>query len=80
MTELYVYYKAARASAELVREAVAQFPAVRLLARADEDGESQTWMEIHTGPDAGTSERELADALKDVIAGERHVERFRTVS
>jgi hypothetical protein len=80
MIELYVYYKASRANAELVRKAVAQFPEVRLLVRADEASATQTWMEIHTGPSAEARERELAVALKGLIAGERHVERFRGVS
>ncbi|HEY4084268.1 MAG TPA: DUF4936 family protein [Burkholderiaceae bacterium] len=77
MTELYVYYKAPRANAELVRKTVARFPEVRLLVRDDESNETQTWMEIHTGPHAEASERELAEALKGLIAGQRHVERFR---
>ena len=80
MIELYVYYKAPRANADLVRKAVERFPEVRLLMRADEDDETQTWMEIHAGPHAEASERALAEALKDLVTGQRHVERFRSVA
>ena len=80
MTEFYVYYKAAPANGDLVRKALARFPAVRLLLREDDGGGQQTWMEIHQGPQAAASEREAAEALKGLIDGQRHVERFHAVT
>ena len=76
-TELYVYYKADRALAAQLRETVARFAGVRLLLRSDEEAaEQQTWMEIHSGPDAAQTEQALAQALAGSGIGTRHVERF----
>jgi len=74
--ELYVYYKADRALAAQVREAVSRFAGVRLLLRDSENVAQQTWMEIHSGPDAAQTEQALAQAMADWGIGTRHVERF----
>ncbi len=73
--EIYVYYKAEAALAAQVREAVSRVPGVRLLLRLDE-AQQQTWMEIHSGPDAVSTEQALAQAMAGWAIGERHVERF----
>jgi len=76
--ELYVYYKLARRDAKRLREIAARFPQVRLLLKDDgSSSDPPTWMEIHTGPLAETGERAMAAALEGLIAGTRHVERFR---
>jgi len=74
--ELYVYYKVAAADAAAALALLAAWPSVRLLRRSDEAGALQTWMEIHTGPEAIRSEQALALALQPYLAGPRHVERF----
>ena len=70
--ELYVYYKAPRELAERVKQAVAQYPSVRLLLRDD----GVTWMEIHSGPYAEATEAQLAEAMADWLTSPRHAERF----
>jgi hypothetical protein len=73
VTELYVYYKVARSNAAALREALRPFPEVRLLHRADEPADPQTWMEIHTSE---ASENAAARAVAHLVVGARHVERF----
>ncbi|MDY0745661.1 DUF4936 family protein [Paucibacter sp. R3-3] len=75
-TELYVYYKVAPAQARAIKAVLQAWPQVRLLRRA---GEPETWMEIHTGPDAEASVQALAALLAPHITGPRHVERFEPV-
>ena len=76
MSELYVYYKLEDLHAARLREVAARFPQVRLL-RKEGAGEPPTWMEIHTGPQAVATEQAMAEALREVIHGQRHVERFK---
>jgi len=73
VTEVYVYYKVARHDAAALREALRALPEVRLLHRADESADPQTWMEIHADP---ASEAAAARAVAHLVVGERHVERF----
>jgi len=74
VNELYVYYKVRRADADALRAALKAFPSVRVLVRADETADPQTWMEVHT--DEG-SEPAVARAVAHLVVGERHVERFK---
>lgn len=74
--ELYVYYKVAPAQAGAIEAVLRAWPQVRLLRRAEESGELQTWMEIHTGADAEASARALEALLAPHVTGERHIERF----
>ena len=74
VTELYVYYKVRRADADALHAALRGFvAAMRLLRRADESGELQTWMEIHTNE---TTEAAAAAAVAHLVVGSRHIERF----
>ena len=75
-TELYVYYKVEPAQVDAIKTVLRAWPQVRLLRRA---GEPETWMEIHTGPDAEASAQALAVLLAPHIAGPRHLERFEPV-
>jgi len=75
-TELYVYYKVASVQVEAVKTVLRDWPQVRLLCRA---GEPETWMEIHTGPEAEASAQALAALLEPHITGPRHLERFEPV-
>ncbi len=74
MSELYVYYKVRRADADALRAALKAFPSVRVLVRADETADPQTWMEVHTDE---ARERAVANAVADLVVGERHMERFK---
>lgn len=84
MAEIYVYYKLAsarRQAALAAFEAACQAlrgPRPRLLGRQDEaraDG-LETWMEIHSGPQALQTETALASALAPFVEGQRHIEKF----
>ncbi len=77
--ELYVYYKIAPAQVAAALAVFEDWPAVKLLKRADQADSLQTWMEIHRGPEAEASERSLAALLAPFITGPRHVERFEPV-
>ncbi|WP_197047044.1 DUF4936 family protein [Paucibacter sp. KBW04] len=84
MAEIYVYYKLASAQRQAALsafgaacEALSE-PRPRLLLRQDEarvDG-LETWMEIHTGPQALQTEAALASALAPFAEGQRHREIF----
>lgn len=84
MAEIYVYYKLAsarRQAALAAFEAACQAlsgPRPRLLGRQDEAcaGGLETWMEIHTGPQALQTEAALASALAPYVEGLRHIEKF----
>lgn len=79
-TELYVYYKVASAQAKAIKKVMRAWPQVRLLRRGGEPGELETWMEIHTGPDAEASAQALGPLLAPHITGPRHLERFEPVA
>jgi Domain of unknown function (DUF4936) len=92
MRELYVYWKAPRASAAAVpaevgqalRDLMRQHPGLqaRLLRRAESSGDTLTWMETYTAPGGITPilqaqiEATLAPLLLRLQAGPRHTEVF----
>jgi hypothetical protein len=92
MRELYVYWKAPRARAGVVHgelhaalaELMRRHPGLqaRLLRRADEGGDTVTWMETYAAAGGVSSalqaqiEAALAPVLAQLGAGPRHTEVF----
>ncbi|WP_077037560.1 DUF4936 family protein [Pelomonas sp. KK5] len=80
MIEIYVYYKVAPARVEALHAVLRAWPQVRLMRRDGELGELQTWMEVHTGPDAERTAAALDGLVGPFVEGSRQVERFLPVA